>query len=228
MSEYDTGLPQPARGQPARPDADERRVDPSNEVVKNFVNAVNALGADSRYLLGSLASFTWTLAPVTANGLSDEQKAVLIESGVFTADTLAETQADIDRGGFQLSSIESWLSEMRETLSLQSIAAFLGRDENDVKRAVAERRLYAVEIAGRLRFPAWQLSLRSPGKVLPHFETLLPALEERWGWISISRFFATRQEDLVAKGRKTPAAWLEDGGDPDAVRRIVQSGDPSW
>ena len=228
MSEFDTEVPKPARGQPAHPDADERRVDPSDEVVKDFVDALNALGTDGRYLLDSLANFVWTLAPVRVSGLFDEQKALLIELGVFTANTLAETQADIDRGGFQLSSIESWLSEIRETLSLESVTAFLGRDENDVKGAVAERRLYAIEIASHLRFPAWQLSLRSPGKVLPHLEALLPALEERWGWISISRFFATRHEDLVAKGRKTPAAWLEDGGDPEAVRRIVQSGGPSW
>ena len=228
MSDHEPELPQPDRDQSAHLDAHGRRVDLSDKVVKDFVDAINALSADSKYLLDSMAMFVWTLAPVKVSGLSDERKDYLIESGAFTADRLAKTQADIDRGGFQLSSTESWLSEMRDTLSLESVTAFLGRDENDVKRAVADQRLHAVEIAGRLRVPAWQLSLRSYGKVLPHLEALLSALEKRWGWIRISRFFATRQGDLVAKGRKTPAAWLEDGGDPESVRRIVQRGGPSW
>ena len=228
MSEHKPESPRPESDQAAHPDTDRRRVDPSDEVVANFVDALNALGADSRYLLDSLAKFVWTLAPVRASGLSDERRDYLIETGDFTAEILAEAQEDIDRGGFQLSSIESWLPEMHQTLSLEGVTAFLGCDEDDVKRAVAEQRLHAVEIAGRLRFPAWQLSLRSPGQVLPHLQSFIPALDERWDWISISRFMNTRQEDLVAKGRKTPGAWLEDGGDPEAVRRIVQSGGPSW
>lgn len=228
MSELKPESPRPESDQAAHPDTDRRRVDPSDEVVANFVDALNALGADSRYLLDSLAGFVRTLGPVRARSLSDKPRDYLIESGVVTADKLAKTQADIDRGGFQLSSIESWFSEMHQTLSLEGVTAFLGCDEDDVMRAVAEQRLHAVEIAGRLRFPAWQLSLRSPGQVLPHLQSFIPALEERWGWISISRFMNTRQEDLVAKGRKTPGAWLEDGGDPEAVRRIVQSGGPSW
>lgn len=203
-------------------------VDASDHVVSDFVDAINALQADGRYLLDSLTEFVRTLAPVAPSSLSEEQRAFLLESGTFTADELVETQARIARGSFQLDSMEWWLSEMRATLSLRDIAAFLRRDEGAVREAVEKRQLYAVEIGGRLRFPMFQFSLRSEGRVLPHFAALLPALEARWGWTTISRFFATRQEDLVGKGWKTPASWLEDGGDPNDVLQIVESGGPQW
>lgn len=203
-------------------------VEPSDEGVRDFVDAVNALGADSRYVLSSLTEYTRTLSPVRPSELSDEQRTFLIESGEFTADGLAHTQARIARGSFQLDSLRWWLSEMHATMSVEEATGFLGCDEGELEAAVAEGRLYSVTIGGHRRFPMFQFSLRSPGKILPHFEALLPALRERWNWLSISRFFSTRQEDLVGEGRKTPTHWLEDGGDPQAVLDIVQGGELWW
>jgi hypothetical protein len=40
---------------------------------------------------------------------------------------------------------------------------------------------------------------------------------------SVAGFMSTPQASLVAEGRKTPVAWLRDGGDVAAIRRIVES-----
>lgn len=227
MSESESKVPQPAAA-PSAGNSHARLVEASDDVVSDFVNAVNSLGADSRYLLSALAEFARTLAPVTPSELSDEQRTYLVDSGTFTETELASSQSQIARGSFQLDSLEWWLSEMITTLSFEDTVAFLGRDEEEIHQAVAEGRLCAVDVSGRLRFPMFQFSLRSPGKVLPHLDALLPAMEERWNWLGMSRFLATRQEGLIQMGWKSPIAWLEDGGDSQEVLNIVRSGGPAW
>jgi hypothetical protein len=187
------------------------------------VDAINDLRADSTYLIHGLTTFVRTLKPVQQRDAHGDQQQALIELGVFTAETLAETQREVDRGALQLDAAESWLVAALETVSLQSIANFLHRTEDEIRQAVAERKLMAVDIAGQLRFPAWQLNSRPVGRTPPYLETLLPSMERRWDWMTMGRFFATRQEDLVGEGRKTPAAWREDGGNPETVKRIIES-----
>lgn len=211
-------LPEPE----ARAVANPRAIDPNDQLVAKLVESVNALGADSRYLVDALERFTRTLEPVQPSALSAEDRRYLVESGTYTAAQLDAAEREIDEGGFQLGILSTWIAEMRDTLSLASVAAFLDRSEEDVRQNIADRKLYAVEIADRLRFPAWQFSLSSPGKLLPHLEELIPFLEKRWDWISVSRFFATRQEDLVEEGKMTPAAWLIDGHAPDEVISLVE------
>ena len=202
-----------------------RAVNLSDEAVRDFVDAVNALGADSSWVLRSLTEYTRTLSSVRPSELSDEQQTYLIESGTFSAEELEHTQARIARGSFQVDSLLWWMSELCATLSVADAAAFLGCDEGEIEAALAEGRLYAVEIGGRLRFPMFQFSLRSPGKLLPHLEDLLPALLERWDWLGMSRVLSTRPEHQGGGGWKTPAQWLEDHGDPQHLLNIVQGGE---
>jgi len=110
-------------------------------------------------------------------------------------------------------------------MSLDNVTGFLKWDEEAVRAAVSEGRLYAIEISGRLRFPVWQFSLESPGKLLPGLAEVIQVVTPRWGWTSVAGFMATAQSSLVATGRKTPVAWLRDGGDVDTVRQIVESDD---
>jgi hypothetical protein len=214
--------------QGAGAEAKPNTVEPSDKAVLEFVDAVNSLGADSRYLLRSLTEYTKTLSAVRPSELSDEQRTFLVESGTFSAAELERTEARIARGSFQIDSLLWWLSELYATLSLEDPIAFLGYDEGKLEAAVPEGRLYGVDIGGRWRLPMFQFSLRSPGKILPHLDALLPALLERWDWLGMSRFFSTRQEDLSGLGWKTPAQWLEDGGDPQHVLNIVRGGELWW
>jgi len=196
--------------------------------ARRLIAALRALGGDSAYLLHGLATVLETIAPVQPQNRSDDQRDALVALGVFTSDELLENQREVDRGALQLGELESWLAAAHETRSLRSIAKFLHVTEEEVCAQVAEHRLVAVEIGGELRFPTWQLNTRPVGRTLPHLAELIPALERRYDWQSMGRFFNTRQEDLVGDGRKTPQAWLEDGGDPEAVREILEGEGHLW
>ncbi|MCS5521811.1 hypothetical protein NY551_03580 [Curtobacterium flaccumfaciens pv. oortii] len=201
--------------------------DPDDE-VQRLIEALRGLGGERAYLLRGLSTLIETLEPIRPhNPTVDDQRAALIELGVFTEQSFAETQREVDRGELRLQEIKTWLTAARDTRSLRSIAGFLHLSEDEVRAEVAKHRLVAVDIGGELRFPTWQLNTRPVGRVLPHLPELVPALEERWDWISMGGFFTTRQEDLYGDGRKTPAAWLEDGGDPESVRDIVE-GSGRW
>ena len=198
--------------------------DPDSDGVRRLFEALHRLGGDRSYLLHGLVTLIETLEPIRPHDPSDDdQRAVLVELGVFTKQSFAETQREVDRGELRLHEIKTWLTAARDTRSLRSIARFLHLSEDEVRAEVAKHRLVAVDIGGELRFPTWQLNTRPVGRVLPHLPELVPALEQRWDWISMGGFFTTRQEDLYGEGRKTPAAWLEDGGDPEAVRDLVES-----
>ena len=167
-----------------------------------------------------------TVKPVNREGrLTQQQQLFLIESGTFTAETLAATQREVDRGGLQLGAAEAFLSHLCATMALEDATGFLKCDEEAARTAVSEGGLYAIEISGRLRFPVWQFSLGSPGKVLPGLAEVIEVVTPRWDWHSVAGFMATPQSSLVAVGRKTPVEWLRDGGDVNDVIEIVEDSD---
>jgi hypothetical protein len=196
--------------------------------AQRLIAALEALGGDRAYLLRGLVTVLETIAPVPPQSEADDQRDALVALGVFTADELRENRREVDRGALQLGESQSWIAAAHETRSLRSIAKFLHVTEEEVRTQVKEHRLVAVEIGGELRFPTWQLNTRPVGRTLPHLAELIPALERRYDWQAMGRFFNTRQEDLMGDGRKTPHAWLEDGGDPEAVREILEGEGHLW
>jgi hypothetical protein len=201
------------------------RADSAPEIVRDFLDAVNALGGENDFILAGLTEFLHTQKPVAKDGLSKQQEQYLIETGTFTGEELAEVRLAIYRGSFQLSAAEAWLSHLCATLSLDQAAGFLEWTEADVRTAVFEGHLHAVEIAGRLRFPDWQFCLGAESKLLPGLDKVLDALVERWSWIEIAAFFATPQRSLITAGRQTPVEWLRTGNSPEAVRVIIEASD---
>ena len=198
----------------------------SGDALQRLGDAITNLAGDPDYILRSLTEMLLTLRPVSLEGrLSKQQEKFLIESGDFTAEELAATKREVDRGSLQLGAAESFLSHLCATMSLDDAAGFLGMDEDAVRAAVSEGRLYGVEISGRLRLPDWQFDVRQPGKVLPHLPSLIESVSQRWKWQSVAAFMSTPQSNLIAEGRKTPAVWLSDGGSVDDVREIVEASD---
>ena len=167
------------------------------------------------------------MKPVSKSELTKQQELFLIASGDFTAEELSATQQDVAKGSLQLGVAEARLSLLCATLSLDHVMGFLGWEEDVVRDAISDDRLYAVAIADRLRFPAWQFNVGSPTKLLPGLTDVIRAVEPRWEWHSVSAFFATAQSSLVTEGRRTPAEWLRDGGDINAVIDLVQA-DEWW
>lgn len=197
----------------------------SEDAVRRLAEAVARLANDPEYFLEALTDMLLAMKPISLEKLSDYEVRFLIESGAFSADEWAETSAAVDRGSLQLSTTEAWLLALFATMSVEDVTGFLGWDESDVTDAVADGRLYAIEISGRLRFPAWQFDVGSPSKLLPGLTQIIGLITPRWQWQSAAGFMATPQRDLVARGRKTPIQWLRDGGDVDDVREIVEASD---
>lgn len=214
------------RSTPA-PDNADRRIGPhvSEDAVRSLAEAVARLANDPEYFLGALTDMLLALKPISRERLSANEVRFLIESGAFTAEEWAKTSASVDRGSLQLSTTEAWLLALFATMSIEGVTGFLGWNESDVTDAVADGRLYAIEISGRLRFPGWQFDVGSPSKLLPGLTQMIGLFTPRWDWQSAAGFMATPQRDLVARGRKTPIQWLRDGGDFDDVREIVEASD---
>ncbi|MFJ3393660.1 hypothetical protein [Leifsonia aquatica] len=194
----------------------------SEATVRELARAIARLNNDPEWFMEALLEFLYSVRPVQPNRLTEAQKRYLIESGDFTAESLAETEADVDRGSLQLSVIQGWLTHLLDTSSLDETAGYLGMAEDQVIGLVEEGRLYATAVHGRLRFPHWQFDVSKPGKVLPHLPEVIQAVRPDWQSQSLAAFMATPQEDLVAEGRKTPTAWLRDGGDVQEVIDLIE------
>jgi len=207
--------------------AEQAKTTPSDESVRRLADAVAHLGNDPEWFLQALTETLLAMTPVSPSKLSKQQELFLIESGTFTAETLARTRERVKRGSLQLGAAQAWLSHLSATMSLDDAAGFLGWSDEALRSAVTQGRLYAIEVSGRLRFPAWQFNVGSPQKLIPGLTDVIRVLTPRRGPISIAGFMSTPQSSLVAAGRKTPVEWLRDGGDIAAVKQIVES-DKWW
>ncbi len=195
------------------------------EALARLHAAVRRLNGGTTWILDSLAETMEAMDPIDKGGMSHEQQELLVAMGAFTAEELDHAQREVNRGSLKVSAVEAFLSKFYQTISLEDIAAYLRWDEGAVRLAVAEGRLCAAEIAGRLRFPVWQLSLPDPEKLLPGLQPLLQAASQRWDWSGLTAFMSTPQEDLVIDGQQTPAEWLRRGGSVDDVRGIIEAGE---
>ncbi|PZE66844.1 hypothetical protein DEJ27_13235 [Curtobacterium sp. MCPF17_018] len=143
---------------------------------------------------------------------------------MMTAEQVAAAEDELAQGALQLVEISGWLSSAWETVPLDAASAFLHRTPEDISEAAKRGKLLIVDIGADRRVPTWQFTTRPVGHLLPHLDELLPALRERWDPLAIGRFFSTRQEDLFDEGMKTPAAWLEDGGEVEDLLEIIEGG----
>lgn len=199
----------------------------SDDALRRFGEAVSHLGRDSAFIVSALTDMLLAMAPMSMQKLTENEVRFLIESGAFTAEEWAETSASVNRGSLQLGAAEGWLLSLFETTSMEDVTGFLGWNEDAVHAAVAEGRLYAIEISGRLRFPTWQLDAASPTRLLPGLTEVIKAISPLWHWQSAAAFLATPQRSLIGEGRKTPTQWLRDGGDVNAVTQILEA-DAWW
>jgi hypothetical protein len=196
----------------------------SDEAVRRLAQAIERLGNNADYFMDALTEKLLSMEPLLKPEPDDDSdRAFLIASGSFSAAEYDAARRSVARGSLQLRVVETWMSSLAGTLSVKAIAGFLHWSDDEVTTAVADGRLYAVEISGRLRFPEWQLSLSSPGKLLPGLAEVIAAASSEQSWIVLAGLMGTPQEDLYGEGNKTPVAWLRDGGDVRRVTDIVMS-----
>jgi len=196
----------------------------SEDAVRRLAQAIERLGNDADYFTDALTEKLMSIEPLLKPEPDDDSdRAFLVAAGSFSAAEYDAARRSVARGSLQLRVVESWFSSLAGTLSLKAIAEFLHWSDDEVTTAVADGRLYAVKISGRLRFPEWQLSLSSPGKLLPGLAEVIAAASSEQSWIVLAGLMGTPQEDLYGEGNKTPVAWLRDGGDVRRVTDVVMS-----
>jgi len=209
------------------PDAADGRIRPpvSEAAVRHLAEAIASLSNDSAFFIEALTEMLLAMSPVSGANLSANEVRFLIESGRFTREEWADVSAAVDKGSLQLSTTQWWLTGLLSTMSLEETSHYLGWSEESVLSAEAGGHLYGVEITGRMRYPTWQFDVGSPDRILPGLTEILQVLDAGWTWRNVAGFMSTPQSALVAEGRKTPVAWLRDGGTVDTVKQSLESVD---
>lgn len=197
----------------------------SEAALLGLAAAVQGLGNDPEYFLRALTERILAMKPISRGRPTEQEVRFLIESGEFTTEEWAEAVASVTRGELQAEEAEAWLIGFVATWPMERVEQYLGWTSEVLVAAVALDHIYAVEISGRLRFPAWQFNVGSPSKLLPGLAEMIAAMKPRWSWHMSAAFMATPQQELVAVGRKSPCAWLRDQGDVRVVRSIIEASD---
>jgi hypothetical protein len=197
---------------------------PHSEAEVELLTAIRALRPEGDYLVRGLATVISSMPPIPPRSDQSAHDKALVDTGAMTAEDVAAAEDRLAQGALQLVQAAGWLASAWETVSLDAASAFLHRTPQDIVQAADRYELLIVELGGGRRIPTWQFTTRPVGHLLPHLAELMPALLNRWRPLAIGRFFTTRQEDLFDEGMKTPAAWLEDGGNPSEVLDLIDAG----
>lgn len=212
-----------ASDSPGGPDSSAELAHNLERALESFKDELVQLGGDSEWIVRSLTETLQALRPVSADALSPTEARYLIESGAFTPDQLAETQLRVERGSLQSGAIQAFLTDLRGTLSQEQVAGYLGSSDLEVRDAITDRRLYAVEIADRLRFPTWQFMLSRGQKLIPGLPRLIDEFGDQRSGQSVAAFMRTPQEDLVVEAPQTPTDWVRRGGDIETLCSLIAS-----
>lgn len=199
------------------------RAPPSTDAIAAFTDAVARLNADGDYIVRALTDQLLAERPITdQEELTPQELSYLIRSKVFTPETYEETSTRVARGGILAGSASTLLTSVLQTLSASTAAAFLNMDEDSLFAAADRGELYAVDVAQSRRFPSWQFSLSSPGKILPHLTEIIDIVKDK-SWVSVSALMATPQSTMVAEGQHSPVEWFRRGGDVGALAQIIEA-----
>jgi len=156
----------------------------------------------------------------THDVVSDAQVEALIERGAFIV--VGDDLIPDDTPVVSLLITRFTLKAFSASSSPSELAGYLGWTEEAVLAAVAERRLYAVEVLGQTRLPGWQFPGRGPGIVLPGLARVLEIVPAEWPPEIIEAFMTSPQARLATEaGRVTPIEWLLAGQDVEAVVSLI-------
>lgn len=156
--------------------------------------------------------------------LSGEQAAFLVESGVFTEDSLARTEEQVARGELAELERRTRLEAITASLSAAEVAERLDIDESRVRHRQSKGGLYSFMVGRKRRYPMWQFTEDLNQPVLPGLAMLVKAIPEDMHPASVQGFMGTPQNDLRDGDRRlTPAEWLMAGRDPQSVVDTLES-----
>ncbi|CAD5140749.1 conserved protein of unknown function [Microbacterium sp. Nx66] len=186
-------------------------------------DAIARVNGDGDYIARALAESLLAERPMTDEpSLTPEEAEYLISSGDFTREEFEDIASRVRRGALPAGAANALVAGLHRTMSDDDVRGFLDLNDPELNDFVTEGRLYAVEVAGQRRFPWWQFSLSSPGKLLPRLTEIIALLEEEH-WISVSGLMSTPQDTMVIEGKHTPVEWFRAGGGIDELEEILET-----
>ncbi len=196
---------------------------PSADAMHALEDAISRLNADGDYIARVLTGSLLAARPLLDEpSLSPEEAEYLIASGDFTPEEFDDIATRVRRGELEADVANTLVANVHSSMSDDAVRGFLDLSDQELDDLVAAKRLYAVHIAGQRRFPSWQFSLSSPGKLLPHLTEIIALLVDKH-WISASGLMSTPQSTMIVEGKHTPVEWFRAGGGIDALEEILEA-----
>lgn len=196
---------------------------PSDDAMHALEDAITRLNGDGDYVARALTESLLAERPMMDEpSLSPEEAEFLITSGEFTPEEFDDIATRVRRGALPASAANTLVAGLHRSMSDDAVRGFLDLNDQELNDLVTAGRLYAVDVAGQRRFPWWQFSLSSPGKLLPHLTAIIALLGETH-WISVSGLMSTPQSTMVVEGAHTPVEWFRTGGGIDALEEILEA-----
>ncbi|QCQ17186.1 hypothetical protein [Microbacterium sp. RG1] len=189
--------------------------------IQNLADAISQLTDDPEWMIAALTEKLRSMrapAPPT-----EAEVQFLLSSSALTPAEISRISDRVARYILVLEGADSFLSALHVTWSLEQVSSYLGKPHADILAAVDQRRLYAVKIAQRMRFPVFQFAIGHPEPLMPHLPEVIEAAGETTNWASVVAFMETRRAELVAVAAQTPRAWLLDGGRFDEVEQLLNA-----
>lgn len=187
-----------------------------------LADAITRVNGDGDFIARVLTESLLAERPISdEQALSHREMDYLVSSGAFTPEGLDETKTLVARGALPAKVATALLASVHQTISTQDAQAFLGLTPADLCELVEVGGLLAVEVAGQQRFPSWQFSLGSPGKLLPHLSEIIALVGDQ-NWRSIAALMATPQSSMASEGHHTPIEWFRRGGSVDALEQLLE------
>jgi len=165
-----------------------------------------------------------TEEPRRGRSLSRAEITFLIESGAFTPAEFGATSAAVARG--ELADLERRTRQaaLEATWSAKEVATHLRTDLQGVNQRRVNKGLFSIDVENERRYPAWQFTNNADQPVLPGIELLVAAFPHDMHPASILGFMSTPQDSARIDGLPTaPVEWLVRGGDPQVLKRILES-----
>jgi hypothetical protein len=108
------------------------------------------------------------------------------------------------------------LALVTDALSVKEAAAALRVSAGRVRQRLSARSLFGVQTSAGWRLPRFQFT--ADGELLRGLDRVLPVLPPDVHPVVVASFLQRPHQDLrIADEATSPAAWLEGGGDIDAV-----------
>lgn len=114
------------------------------------------------------------------------------------------------------------LARIIETaLSVSEAAKRLGVTDSRVHQRITAREIYSFRIDARRHVPAFQFR---GDALVPNIAEVNPALPENLHPVAVDRWYATPNPELVEANRPlSPLQWLQQGQDPQWVRKLAEA-----